>query len=140
MPSSATGQDIAVSIRKRKTEAMVVITRTGVIIVPIMATVIIIAITNAQALARKTMEDILVVRVLRLAIENARYGRSVLTMVPVVLILIVSATTIVQTTSVRTIRKNMNRSVIVAICGDYYCYDCHVSIGKVLKTTARPLL
>ena len=52
------------------------------------------AMKNAQALVMENMEDILVVRVLRLAMENARFGRSVLTMVPVVLILIVSATTI----------------------------------------------
>ena len=56
----------------------------------------------------ETMEDILAVRVLRLARENARFGRSVLTMVPVVLILIASATTI------QTVRT-MNRSVGVAI-------------------------
>ena len=78
-----------------------------------MATVMIIAIKNAQALAMENMEDILVVRVLRLAMENARFGRSVLTMVPVVLILIASATTI--NTTVRTIQKNMNRSVRAAI-------------------------
>ena len=66
------------------------------------------AMKNAQALVMENMEDILVVRVLRLAMENARFGRSVLTMVPVVLILIVSATTI------QTVRT-MNRSVGVAI-------------------------
>ena len=66
------------------------------------------AMKNAQALVMENMEDILVVRVLRLAMENARFGRSVLTMVPVVLILIVTATTI------QTVRT-MNRSVGVAI-------------------------
>ena len=45
--------------------------------------------------------------------ENARFGRSVLAMVPVILILIVTATTI--HTAVCTIRENMNRSVGVAI-------------------------
>ena len=113
MPSSATGQDIAVSIRAMMTEAVVIITMTTVITVPLVAAVMIIAITNAQTLAMEDMEDILVVRVLRLAMENARFGRSVLTMVPVVLILIISATTI--HTAVRTIRENMNRSVGVAI-------------------------
>ena len=66
------------------------------------------AMKNAQALVMENMEDILVVRDLRLAMKNARFGRSVLTMVPVVLILIVSATTI------QTVRT-MNRSVGVAI-------------------------
>ena len=113
MPSSATGQDIAVSIRAMMTEAVVIITMTTVIPVPLVAAVTIIAITNAQTLAMEDMEDILVVRVLRLAMENARFGRSVLTMVPVVLILIISATTI--HTAVHTIRENMNRSVGVAI-------------------------
>ena len=113
MPSSAIGQDIAVSIRAMMTEAVVIITMTSVITVPLVAAVMIIAITNAQTLAMEDMEDILVVRVLRLAMENARFGRSVLTMVPVVLILIISATTI--HTAVRTIRENMNRSVGVAI-------------------------
>ena len=113
MPSSATGQDIAVSIRAMMMEAVVIITMTSVITVPQVAAVMIIAITNAQTLAMEDMEDILVVRVLRLAMENARFGRSVLTMVPVVLILIISATTI--HTAVRTIRENMNRSVGVAI-------------------------
>ena len=113
MPSSATGQDIAVSIRAMMTEAVVTITMTTVISVPLVAAVMIIAITNAQTLAMEDMEDILVVRVLRLAMENARFGRSVLTMVPVVLILIISATTI--HTAVRTITENMNRSVGVAI-------------------------
>ena len=86
---------------------------TSVITVPLVAAVMIIAITNAQTLAMEDMEDILVVRVLRLAMENARFGRSVLTMVPVVLILIVTATTI--HTAGCTIRENMNRSVGVAI-------------------------
>ena len=113
MPSSATGQDIAVSLRAMMTEAVVIITMTTVITVPQVAAVMIIAITNAQTLAMEDMEDILVVRVLRLAMENVRFGRSVLTMVPVVLILIISATTI--HTAVRTIRENMNRSVGVAI-------------------------
>ena len=113
MPSSATGQDIAVSIRAMMTEAVVIITMTSVIPVPLVAAVMIIALTNAQTLAMEDMEDILVVRVLRLAMENARFGRSVLTMVPVVLILIVTANTI--HTVVCTIRENMNRSVGVAI-------------------------
>ena len=113
MPSSATGQDIAVSIRAMMTEAVVIITMTSVITVPLVAAVMIIAITNAQTLVMEDMEDILVVRVLRLAMENARFGRSVLTMVPVVLILIETATTI--HTAVCTIRENMNRSVGVAI-------------------------
>ena len=66
------------------------------------------AMKNAQALVMENMEDILVVRVLRLAMENARFGRSVLTMVPVVLILIISGT------AIQTVRT-MNRSVGVAI-------------------------
>ena len=69
MPSSATGHDIAVSIRAMMMEAVVIITMTTVITVPLVAAVMIIAITNAQTLAMEDMEDILVVRVLRLAMK-----------------------------------------------------------------------
>ena len=133
MPSSATGQDIAVSIRAMMMEAVVIIMMTSVITVPLVAAVMIIAITNAQTLVMEDMEDILVVRVLRLAMENARFGRSVLTMVPVVLILIVTATTI--DTAVRTIRENMNRSVGVAILlvmVDIIAVTIAMTIGKKL--------
>ena len=68
MPSSATGQDIAVSIRAMMTEAVVIITMTSVITVPLVAAVMIIAITNAQTLAMEDMEDILVV-----SVEQSRF-------------------------------------------------------------------
>ena len=113
MISATTGMEIAVSIRVMMTEAVVIITSTSVMVVPRVADVMFIAITNAQAM--KDMEDILIVRVLRLAMENARFGRSVLTMVPVVLVVSATITTVQTQTAVRTIRKNMNRSVGVAI-------------------------
>ena len=113
MISATTGMEIAVSIRVMMTEAVVIITSTSVMVVPRVADVMFIAITNAQAM--KDMEDILIVRVLRLAMENARFGRSVLTMVPVVLVVSATITTVQTQTAVRTIWKNMNRSVGVAI-------------------------